>query len=180
MLVDKNDSLIILVDVQEKLTPLVVEPKALISRCEWLLRLATRLSVPIIISEQYPQGLGKTLEPLNEFHPSKNFIEKVHFSCMQSQAMQDLLNHYKKNQIILIGIEAHVCVLQTAMELRSTGKEVYIVVDAVSSRSAMDKKYALKRMEQEGVHLITSEMVFFEWLRRAGTPEFKALSKEFM
>ena len=90
------------------------------------------------------------------------------------------LHEYNKNQLIVIGIEAHVCVLQTAMDMKASGFEVYVVVDAVSSRGEQDLKYALKRMKQEGIHLVTAEMVFFEWLRQAGTPEFKSLSKEFL
>ncbi len=180
MLLNKNDSLLILVDVQEKLAPFVTDSAALIARCEWLMRFALKMQVPLIVSEQYPKGLGKTIQPLDTFSTLENHIEKVHFSCMQSKNLIEKLKQHHKKQYVLIGIETHVCVLQTAVEMKSAGHEVYVVVDAVSSRNPMDKKYALKRMEQLGIHLVTSEMVFFEWLRQAGTPEFKALSKEFL
>jgi nicotinamidase-related amidase len=180
MLLNKNDSLLVLVDVQQKLLPSISNNEALVARCEWLLKLAKKMDVPVLSSEQYPKGLGSTIEPLNRYIVSEDCIEKVHFSCMQQSDYVQRLSSYKKTQLILIGIEAHVCVLQTAMEMKDAGYEVYVVVDAVSSRNEFDMKYALKRMKQEGIHLITSEMVFFEWIRVAGTPEFKALSKEFL
>ncbi|WP_298622953.1 hydrolase [uncultured Legionella sp.] len=180
MLLNKEDSLLLLVDVQTKLVPFVLNHDDFISRCEWLLKLANRLGVPVLASEQYPKGLGPTAESLHPYFSTEECIEKVHFSCMQQPEYSQRLNQLKKNQLILIGIEAHVCVLQTAMEMKSAGYEVFIVVDAVSSRNEQDLKYALKRMKQEGIHLITAEMVFFEWIRVAGTPEFKALSKEFL
>lgn len=180
MLLNKEDSLLLLVDVQEKLTPSVLNSDTFIARCEWLLKLARKMDVPILASEQYPKGLGSTVKHLCSYYDKKECIEKVHFSCMQQPNYTQRLHEFKKNQLILIGIEAHVCVLQTAMEMKSTGFEVYVVVDAVSSRNKQDFKYALKRMQQAGIYLITAEMVFFEWLRQAGTPEFKALSKEFL
>ena len=180
MLLNKEDSILLLVDVQEKLAPHVLNSDAFIARCEWLLKLANRMSVPILVSEQYPKGLGSTLEQFHSYYNKNESIEKVHFSCMQVPKYTQRLREYNKNQFIVMGIEAHVCVLQTAMEMKGAGFEVYVVVDAVSSRGEQDLKFGLKRMKQEGIHLITAEMVFFEWVRKAGSPEFKALSKEFL
>lgn len=180
MLLNKEDSVILLVDVQQKLIPLVLNKDTVVSRCEWMLNLAKKMNVPVLVSEQYPQGLGPTIEPLNSCITSDNCFAKVHFSCMQQADYMNHLNKLNKNQLILIGIEAHVCVLQTALEMKEAGFDVYVVVDAVSSRNEADLRYGLKRMKQDGVHLVTAEMVFFEWLRQAGTPEFKALSKEFL
>lgn len=180
MLLKQKDSILLLVDVQEKLCPKVVESAALVARCAWLLKLAKTMGVPILASEQYPQGLGGTAAPLAVYYEPENLIEKIHFSCMQEPKYLKRLTHFNKKQAILIGIETHVCVLQSAIEMKESGLEVFVVVDAVSSRNAMDSKYGLKRMKQEGIHLITAEMVFFEWLRQAGTSEFKALSQEFL
>lgn len=180
MLLIKEDSVLLLVDVQEKLTSAVLNSDALIARCEWLLKLANKMDVPILVSEEYPKGLGSTIEQFRPYYGQNECVEKIHFSCMQEPNFTQRLHGLKKNQLIVIGIEAHVCVLQTVMEMKGAGFEVYVVVDAVSSRSEVDLKYALKRMKQEGIHLITAEMVFFEWLRKAGSPEFKALSKEFL
>lgn len=180
MLLNKNDSLLLLVDVQEKLTPAILNKEPLIARSEWLLKLALRLGVPILASEQYPQGLGRTIESLRHYIPQEDCIEKIHFSCMQDPHFPKKLEQYHKKQILLIGIEAHVCVLQTALDMNDAGFDVYVVVDAVGSRKEQDLKYGLKRMKQQGIHLITAEMVFFEWIRYAGSPEFKSLSKEFL
>jgi len=180
MLLKKEDSLLLLVDVQEKITPAVLNPDAFIACCEWLLQLAQRMNVPILVSEQYPKGLGSTLSQFSPYLLQADCIEKIHFSSMHEPAYLDRLTQLNKKQLIIIGIEAHVCVLQTALEMKEQGWDVYVVVDAVSSRKETDLKYALKRMKNEGVCLITAEMVFFEWVRQAGTPEFKALSKEFL
>lgn len=180
MLLNREDSLLLLIDVQEKLAPLVQNSEEFIAHCEWILKLARKVSVPVLVSEQYPQGLGATLKQFHPYFTEEECIDKVHFSCMGEPRYVDCLQKYRKKQLILIGIETHVCVLQTALEMRREGFTVFVVVDAVSSRGKDDMKYGLQRMQQEGVYLLTAEMVFFEWLRQAGTAEFKALSKEFL
>lgn len=180
MLLKKDHSCLILVDVQEKLAPLVLSPDALIDRCHWLMRLANELQVPMLVSEQYPKGLGHTTETLQPLYAGTKAIEKVSFSCWQEPDFQHALRGLNKNQVILIGMETHVCVLQTALDLIEADYEVFIVVDAVSSRHEQDYRYGLKRMKQCGAELVTSEMVFFEWIGQAGTPEFKALSKSYL
>ena len=180
MLLKKSDSIALLIDVQEKLVPAVLNKDSFIDRCEWLLKLATRMNVPVLASEQYPKGLGSTVQKLNAYFDKEDCIEKLHFSCMQEPNYVHRLREYNKNQLVLFGIEAHVCVLQTALEMKNAGFEVYVVVDAVTSRNESDLKYGLKRMKQEGICLVTAEMVFFEWLRQSGGPDFKMLSKEFL
>lgn len=180
MLLRKDDSILLLIDVQEKLTPLVQQAQALINACVWMLKLAHRLQVPVLVSEQYSKGLGATLPSLLACLPDHNPVEKVYFSCMQDPNYPTRLKAFHKKQVVLIGIETHVCVLQTALDLIDHGYEVFVVVDAVSSRHELDYKYALKRMKQCGAHLVTAEMVFFEWVGCAGTSEFKALSKDFL
>lgn len=180
MLLDKNDSILLLIDVQEKLVPFLFNQEQCVARCEWLLKLAARMQVPVLASEQYPKGLGSTVSELRAHIPQSEFIEKVSFSCMQEPRFVHRLSEHKKGQLILFGIEAHVCVMQTALDLRTAGFDVFVVVDAVGSRSELDFKYGLKRMKQDGAHLITAEMVFFEWLRQSNVPDFKALSKEFL
>ncbi len=180
MLLNKNDSILLLIDVQEKLVPFIFNKEHCIKRALWLLRLAIKMNVPVLASEQYPKGLGSTIEELKLHIPTSEFIEKEHFSCMQAPGFIHCLTNHKKNQLILLGIETHVCVLQTALELQTAGYEVFVVVDAVGSRSELDHKYGLKRMKQAGIHLVTSEMIFFEWFRQSDAPNFKALSKEFL
>lgn len=180
MLLVRENSAVVLIDVQEKLTPLVLHHEVLVERCQWLLKLAQQMNVPIVVSEQYTKGLGVTVEALRQDVDVVNCFEKIHFSCASDTQGLTYLKALQRKQLILMGIEAHVCVMQSALELLEQGFEVFVVVDAISSRKALDMKYALKRMHSAGVHLITTEMVFFEWLRRAGTPEFKSLSKAFL
>src|SRR5258708_7727280 len=125
MLIDKTLSGLLLVDVQEKLTPHVLNSEKLVSRCAWLMRLAQTLSVPILVSEQYPRGLGHTVEALAGFVSLDDCIEKVHFSCYRSEAFRKQWESSGKTHIILAGIETHVCVLQTALDLKQqTDNEV--------------------------------------------------------
>ena len=181
MIMHKDLSGLVLVDVQEKLSSHVMHSEHMISRCAWLMRLAQTLNVPVLVSEQYPSGLGQTVASLKSLTTPYEPIEKVHFSCYRDTAFIKQWTQLQKKQMILIGIETHVCVLQTALDVQqSTDTDVFVVVDAVSSRHEMDHKYGLKRMKQAGIELVTSEMVFFEWVERAGTKEFKALSQSFL
>lgn len=180
MLLKQNQSCLVLIDVQEKLAPHVLKSNELLARCEWLMLLANELKVPMLVSEQYPKGLGATVSPLRELAKESNTLEKVYFSCWRDDHFKQALQTMNRKQVVLIGIETHVCVLQTALDLAEAGYEVFVVVDAVSSRYEQDYRYGLKRMKQHGVQLLTSEMVFFEWVEKAGTPEFKALSKAWL
>jgi hypothetical protein len=181
MLLQRELSGLLLVDVQEKLTPHVMRSEKMRLCCEWLVRLAQTLEVPVLVSEQYPKGLGKTVESLRGTVTTYSPIEKVHFSCFKQEGFMKHWERLLKKQIVIAGIETHVCVLQTAMDIQlNTDNDVFVVVDAVSSRSELDHKYGLKRMKQAGIELVTAEMVFFEWVRQAGTPEFKMLSQSFL
>ena len=180
MLLNKDQSGFLLVDVQEKLTPYVLHSEELIKRCEWLVRLAHDLEVPVIVSEQYPKGLGKTVEPLRSLSLNEPCVEKVDFSCYREPSFVDSWESINRKQVVIAGIETHVCVMQTALDMNDAGLDVFVVVNAVSSRHEDDHRYALKRMKQSGIHLVTAEMVFFEWIGKAGTPEFKALSQSYL
>ncbi|AHE67006.1 hydrolase [Legionella oakridgensis] len=180
MLLKKEESCLLLVDVQEKLTPYVIKPDALVARCQWLMRLAHELHVPLLISEQYPRGLGHTVTALKELASAGKCIDKVYFSSYREEAFVHCWQEINKKQVVIAGIETHVCVLQTAMEMKEAGIDVFVVADAVSSRYDIDHKYGLKRMKANGIHLVTAEMVFFEWVRHAGTAQFKALSQTFL
>ena len=180
MLLSRKKSGFLLVDVQEKLTPHVLNSEALVNSCQWLIRLANDLDVPMVVSEQYPSGLGKTVEPLQASISTEHCVDKVHFSCYREPSFVNHWQSLNRNQVVIAGIETHVCVLQTAMDMNDSGLDVFVVVNAVSSRHEEDHKYGLKRMKQEGIHLVTAEMVFFEWVEQAGTPEFKALSQSYL
>lgn len=180
MLITLQKSCLLVIDIQEKLTPHVLNPASLVDNTRWLIRLAKELNVPIHVSEQYPKGLDKTVAALREHTKDAHYSEKVHFSCASDEKCLKKIEDTDCDDIIIAGIETHVCVLQTAMELKALGYNVFVVVDAVSSRAKIDHRYGLKRMKASGISLVTKEMVFFEWLRQAGTPRFKELSKAFL
>lgn len=180
MLLQKNKSCLLVIDVQEKLIAHIRDGDALISQCQWLMRLAIELDVPILLSEQYTKGLGKTVSVLRGLMSQETDIDKVHFSCLRDQHFKNAWRNINRKQVLIAGIETHVCVLQTALDMKEEGFDVFVVVDAVSTRYELDHKYALERMRDAGVHLVTTEMVFFEWVELAGTPVFKALSQSFI
>lgn len=180
MLLDKSKSCLVMVDVQEKLVPKVMHAKQMVQQCEWLLRLASEMDVPILAAEQYPKGLGPTIEPLKSLLPPQLILDKLSFSALQNKGFEEALIGLYRKQVVLIGIETHVCILQTALDLKASGYHVFVVVDAVSARDHLDHQTALSRMQHQGIHLLSSEMVFFEWLKQAGTPVFKALSHAFL
>jgi nicotinamidase-related amidase len=180
MLLKQESSCLILIDVQEKLTPHIHNSQALVNQCQWILNLAHDLKIPRITSEQYPSGLKSTVNELLELVKQDPIIEKTTFSAYQDPKFKMALEDISRQQIVLIGIETHVCVLQTAIDMINADYEVFVIIDAVGSRYPLDHKYGLKRMKQANVQLVTSEMVFFEWIGQAGTTEFKTLSKKYL
>lgn len=179
-MIDREKSGVLLIDMQEKLVPLVMEHRDCIQHCEWMLRVCKTLQVPIITSQQYPKGLGATIQPLQHLIDTQHVINKTAFSVMRDPIGATHIREGKKTQWILIGIETHVCVMQTAFDLLHEGFEVYVIVEATQSRSDHDKDLALDRLQQAGAHLVSREMVVFEWLKTAGTAEFKQINEEFI
>ena len=160
--------------------PHIYRHESVIANTAWLLEIAAELGIPVLVSEQYPKGLGPTVSMLRDLVPPEAFMEKTHFSCADAPECRDRLRTVHRKQIVLAGIEAHVCVLQTAIGLVQAGKEVYVVANAVSSRQTDDVDLALQRMRGAGVQIVSREMVAFEWLHQAGTPRFKDISKRFL
>jgi nicotinamidase-related amidase len=179
MLMDRDRCTLLIIDVQTKLLPVIHDGQAMLEHCVWLVHLASRMGVPVLGSEQYPKGMGPTVAALAELLPPETFSDKLHFSCVAGQCLAGRMGD-DRSQIVVCGIETHVCVLQSALELRAQGREVYVVEEAVGSRRPSDKTLALERMRQEGVRIVSREMVAFEWLRVAGTELFKDVSKSFL
>jgi nicotinamidase-related amidase len=180
MLMDIKSSCLLVVDIQEKLTPLVMAHEKLVASAHWLMGLARELDVSVLVTEQYPKGLGKTVETLRPLMVAEETLEKVHFSVGGDETCLAHLKALNVKQCILTGMETSVCILQTALDLKEKGYDVFVVADAVSARYERDHNIALNRMRDGGIHIVTKEMVFFEWLRLAGTAKFKALSKSFI
>ena len=172
-------SLLLVVDAQARLLPAVHDGEQVLANCIWLVKVANELKVPVILSEQYPQGLGPTVPQLRELVAAENIVEKVHFSCV-AEGCLPRIPAYSRDQVVLAGTEAHVCVLQTCLGLLAEGKQVFVVADAVSSRDPANRDLALERLRQNGAQIVSREMVAFEWLQRAGTDLFRRVSREFL
>lgn len=179
-LIEREKSCLLLVDVQEKLARVEYQSEQLIKHCRWLLEAAGDLQVPVLATEQYPVGLGPTVAPLRNLLDPDGIIEKTEFSCCAAAGFPEKIAALGRSQIIVAGIEAHVCVLQTVHDLLDEGYTVFLVADAVSSRSLQDKELAIRRMGNAGAIIVSREMVLFEWLRKAGTPEFKRLNSKYL
>jgi nicotinamidase-related amidase len=175
-LISRDASALVIVDMQERLLPAIHEGDALLTRIRFLLDAARTLSVPVLVTEQYPKGLGPTVAGVRDALAAFDPVEKTEFSCAAVPVFRDRLAALRRNQVVIAGIETHVCVGQTALELAAAGLDVFVASDATGSRRPSDREAALARMRGCGVTVTTSEAVAFEWLRRAGTPEFKAVS----
>ncbi len=179
MPIDAQRSGVLVIDVQDRLLQHIADWQALLANVLWLVDVAKKIGVPIAATEQYPKGLGHTHAAIAARLPAGAVGEKVHFSCVAAQCLPGLPGG-DKPQVVVCGIESHVCVLQTVLELRAQGKEVFVVAEAVGSRKPTDRLLALDRMRQHGAEIVSREMVAFEWLKQAGTPLFKDVSGEFL
>jgi nicotinamidase-related amidase len=184
MLIQRQKSLLLVVDLQEKLAPAIFEGERAIRNSVRLLEGARRLGIPAFVSEQYVRGLGPSVEAIrqaaiveNEAGPAVNakFFEKTHFSCTADPGVTDLLRAARRPQVIVTGTETHVCVLQSALGLLAAGFSVFLVADAASSRRPTDHEAGVERLRAAGVQVVTTEMVLFEWLEAACTDEFRAM-----
>ncbi|ODS01030.1 hypothetical protein AUC71_03295 [Methyloceanibacter marginalis] len=178
MLLSRDKSQVLIVDVQDKLLSAISGKDRVVDRCVRLVMAARKLGIPITVSEQYPQGLGPTHDSIRDAFANDGFIaDKTEFSCMRNAMLKDRLHELRRqgrSQVVIGGIEAHVCVLQTAIDLESQGSS-FVVADAVGSRAKASRKLGLARLQKSSVDVVDSEMVLFEWMERAGTPEFKQL-----
>ena len=187
-ILDVENALLVVVDVQERFRGHIDQYDNLIGAVATLVRGVERLSVPVLVTEQYPRGLGSTVaeikdiesppdavstEQLRQVIQERRFFEKDHFSAAVAPDFLDTLKAYGRNQLIVCGIEAHVCVNQTVHDLLNLGYQVHVVVDAVASRTPVNKENGLAKMFASGAIPATVEMVLFELLVRSGTAQFK-------
>ena len=180
MLMDQENCIVAVIDVQARLLGGVHESEKLVDNCNWLVRLAGLMNVPVIGSEQYPDGLGHTEEKLREVVGPANLYGKTFFACIDDPGFEKAFRSHDRKQVVLCGMESQACVMQSALRLLEKGLEVFVVADAISARNSYDTEVALRRMEQAGARIVTKEMVGFEWLRRSDSVQFKAFSKEFL
>jgi nicotinamidase-related amidase len=169
-----GDTGLLVIDVQEKLIPLIPGAAGLIRNIAFLIDAARVLEMPVQATEQYPKGLGATVGELAKRVPDRP--NKVAFSCCAIPSVVDNFRRAVRPKILLAGIETHVCVQQTALDLLALGFRLYVAADAVASRYAVDHKQALSRLENAGAIITTCESAVFEWIGAAGTPQFKEIS----
>jgi len=174
---DRNQSQLVIVDMQTKLSSVMTDHIAeVVKNCAILLQSATLFEIPTIFTEQYSKGLGHTVPELSQYMAGKKAVEKTAFSCCGEPAFnRQLLGDHQ--QVILAGMEAHICVLQTALDLFAQGKTVFVLEDAVISRKPENKVNALNRMRDAGVIISNTESLVFEWLGLAEGEAFKKISQ---
>lgn len=179
ILMDRALSTLLVVDVQGRLLPAIDAGDAVLGHCVALVSAAGEMAVPCVISEQYPEGLGPTVDTLLDVAAKAQRVTKRHFSCVAEGCLAATAVSARP-QVVVCGTEAHVCVQQTVLELLAQGKTVFVVADAVGSRLALSKQLALERMRAAGAAVVTREMVIFEWLRVAGTDEFRRIHQRYL
>lgn len=173
-LMSRDDSRLLIVDMQAKLLPLIATSPQIIANCVALVKAARLLGPPVFATEQYPRGLGGTTPELAELLGP--LPDKFRFSCAEVLDWGDL-SGCERRQVIVAGIEAHVCVLQTTFDLLAAGFQVFVPADAVGSRSDLDWRIALERMAGGGAVITTTESVLFEWCETSDAPEFRQISQ---
>jgi nicotinamidase-related amidase len=166
------------IDIQEKLLPPIFEKERLVRNAQLLVRLADILSLPIIVSTQYQKGLGKTIDQIGSLLPEVKTVDKLEFGCFGNgeycSAVAGLAN---RNTLLLCGMESHICVMQTALGGLNQGLNVHVAADAVSSRTELNWKIGLNRMQAAGAVISSTEMMIYELLGKSGTPAFKEMLK---
>jgi len=176
-LLDKNDVVLVFVDIQERLAAVMADRQRVVDNCLHLIEAAKLLNIPILLNEQYPKGLGPTVSEIREaLHPNEP-LEKLTFSCCRGGSFFKALEASARKKVVLAGMETHVCVLQTVLDLLNGGYPVHVVRDATCSRTPDNFNTATEFMRDAGAVITCAETVLFQLLEKAGTDEFRAISK---
>ncbi|NWO06589.1 MAG: isochorismatase family protein [Alteromonadaceae bacterium] len=173
---NKSDVVLLIIDIQEKLAPAMKYKDKVVDNTRVLLSTAEKMNIPVIITEQYPKGLGSTLKEFKIDFKQDYILEKVHFSAYRSE-LKSYLNKINKKKVIVVGMEAHICVFQTVRDLLEDNYYVYIANDGVASRTKENYLNGLDLMKQMGAIITNTETVVFDLLKKSTDPEFKSLSK---
>jgi isochorismate hydrolase len=176
---DRNRSGLLVVDLQERLVPVIPSGDQVVRQTERLLKAADLLSVPSASTVQYPKGLGNLVAPLNQWFDGNDNSpeEKLDFSSAVCRQSLDTWTEAGRDQIVVAGIETHVCIMQTVLDLMAEGCFAYVVAEAVAARHRCDHETAMNRMRDAGATIISAESVMFEWLGTADHPQFKEMSQ---
>lgn len=164
-----NNSLVLMIDIQERLVG-ALDKDVIVSKAQKVLDASGLLNVPVLVTEQYPKGLGNTVVTLPN---DSKIVEKTSFNALLEDGMLEKFKSYGKKQVVILGIETHICVYQTACALMEAGFEVYVVKDACASRNKYEFKMGIEAMKANGAKISCVEMILFEWLQGAKNPKFK-------
>ena len=170
-----ENSVVVVIDIQDKLLPKIPDAERLVRNAAFLLDVATTLAIPARATEQYPKGLGPTTAEIARRLPAA-LPAKTTFSCCGADTFLEELEMLRRPNVVLVGMETHVCVAQTALDLLHAGLHVFLAVDALAARGAIDHDTALRRLEQAGAVPTTAEALAFEWVGDSSHPQFKAVS----
>ena len=176
-MLESQDGCLVIVDVQGKLADVMTDKESLIKNVCILIQAARLLDIPILWCQQAPEALGPTVSDIASLLIDNEPIDKACFSCYRAETFRAELNKLDRKQVLLCGIETHVCIYQTALDLLSEDFAPTVITDAVSSRTVANKETALTRLSAEGVAIACTEMVLFEWLKTAEHPQFKAIAR---
>ena len=175
-LLDANRCALVVVDIQEKLLPAIFNRDELIRNVRLLLRLASTMKLPVLATTQYAKGLGAMVPEITELMSGVELADKVEFSCFGAEPFRTELKTYnERDTLLLCGIESHICVMQTAVSALNNGYTVHVAADAAGSRTEANWRAGLKRMENAGCVISTTEMMMYELMRRSGSATFKAM-----
>ena len=177
VLLDRDRTGLLVVDIQEKILAVTSRSKQVVENAVKLIKGFKILERPIFITEQYPEGLGNTVDPVKKVLEEAEIHQKLTFSCCGIEGLTRQIRTQKIDQLVLCGIESHVCVLQTAIDLKEAGYTPVVVMDCISSRKLDNVDLAAERFRHEGIMMTSYESILFELTRSAGAPEFKAISK---
>ena len=177
-ILNEKDSILIVIDVQEKLLNAVFNKNVLEKKAIIMAKAATMLSIPAIVTEQYPVGLGNTVSSVLLSLPAgTSYFEKNTFSAIEVPEIVEILRTSRKHQVVLFGIETHICVSQTVNALVEAGYDVTVISDACGSRTESEHVAGIERIKENGGHVITTEMALFEWLKSSKHPAFKEIQQ---
>ena len=172
-------SALLVIDVQQRLAPAIEDGRSVVAHCVWLMRLAERLGVPVVVTEHCPDKIGASVEAILQAAAGVQVCAKRMFSAVADGCLVGSAVH-ECEDIVVCGTESHVCVQQTALDLTHAGKRVFLVADAVGSRRPIDRDVAIERMRGHGIDIVTREMVAFEWLENGDDPLFGEVNREFL
>lgn len=180
LLLTDNNTCLLVVDIQEKLFPFIQNKYKVLDKVKKLLMFAKIVELPVMVTEQNPRGLGKTIREIREVIPDIAAIEKYAFNCCGEVNFIEFLNAKEMKNIITVGIETHICVTQTVLDLLSKGFHVHVIADAIGARGELDHNAGINRMQKAGAVISTAEMMMYEYLKSSKHPKFKDFLEKIM